>query len=196
MPHEAVIITLQHAGAAEVDQGLSQLLQALLSMTHTRHLTCTLIETGACPEPTPLITETAGLCSVEDAPENGGGVGMAWCEYEIRPGRHLRLDFSQARPEHTLDLSAVTPLLRVLHRWLIWLDLSHGPINGKGRRMPRHQRKVLLMLLKGLSEKQIAASLHQSVNTTHQYVTALYRRYRVHNRASLMALWLNLAISP
>lgn len=56
--------------------------------------------------------------------------------------------------------------------------------------LPPHQRKVLLLLLTGLSEKQIAAELNLSTNTAHQYVTSLYRRFGARNRPSLTAQWL------
>ena len=49
---------------------------------------------------------------------------------------------------------------------------------------------MLLLLLTGLSEKQIAAELNLSTNTAHQYVTSLYRRFGARNRPSLTAQWL------
>ena len=53
---------------------------------------------------------------------------------------------------------------------------------------PRLQ-ETLDATLEGLSEKEIAARLRLSEHTVHQYVKALYRRYRVRSRAELMALW-------
>jgi DNA-binding CsgD family transcriptional regulator len=84
----------------------------------------------------------------------------------------------------TLELA-----LAGLSRWLNWLTLSHGPTLATGP-LPPHQRKVLLLLLTGLSEKQIAAELNLSTNTAHQYVTSLYRRFGARNRPSLTAQWL------
>lgn len=52
------------------------------------------------------------------------------------------------------------------------------------------ERKVLEGLLTGLSEKQIAADTGRSFHTTHEYVTNIFRKFGVNNRASLMALWL------
>jgi DNA-binding CsgD family transcriptional regulator len=52
------------------------------------------------------------------------------------------------------------------------------------------EREVLGGLLGGLSEKQIAAARRQSPHTTHEYVTSIYRKFGVGNRAALMALWL------
>jgi DNA-binding NarL/FixJ family response regulator len=48
-------------------------------------------------------------------------------------------------------------------------------------------RQTLVCLLEGDSEKQIAARLGLSPATTHEYVTALYRHFRVQSRAQLMA---------
>lgn len=86
--------------------------------------------------------------------------------------------------------SLLETALAGLTRWLHWLTLSHGPVLTTGP-LPPHQRKVLLLLLTGLSEKQIAAKLDLSTNTAHQYVTSLYRRFGVRNRPSLTAQWLN-----
>lgn len=52
------------------------------------------------------------------------------------------------------------------------------------------EREVLEGLLTGLSEKQIAADIGRSYNTTHEYITNIYRKFGVNNRASLMSLWL------
>src|SRR5262249_61906789 len=48
-------------------------------------------------------------------------------------------------------------------------------------------RQTLACLLEGDSEKQVAARLCLSRATTHQYVMALYRRFRVGSRAQLCA---------
>lgn len=55
------------------------------------------------------------------------------------------------------------------------------------------EREVLGGLLSGLSEKQIAVARQQSPHTTHEYVTNIYRKFGVNNRAALMALWLGKA---
>ena len=49
------------------------------------------------------------------------------------------------------------------------------------------QRDVLAGLLEGESEKLVAARLKIGLRTTHDYVTALYRHFRVHSRGELMA---------
>lgn len=52
------------------------------------------------------------------------------------------------------------------------------------------ERDVLRGLLRGNSEKEVAAVLGQSPHTTHGHVKAIYRKFNVKNRSSLMALWL------
>lgn len=184
---DAVVASLQRCGASEVDKGLMQLLQALLAMTHARHVNCSLVDISPCHGRTVILTESAGLCSVDGAAASCAG--MIPCEFVVRPGRHLLLEFSPGRPDGSIHVGAVMGCLHALPRWLAWLDLSYGPVTDKGP-MPAHHRKVLLALLKGRSEKQVAADLGLSINTTHQYVTALYRRFNVRNRASLMGMWL------
>jgi DNA-binding CsgD family transcriptional regulator len=53
--------------------------------------------------------------------------------------------------------------------------------------LPRRLRQTLTCLMQGDSEKQVAARLGLSRATTHQYVTALYRRFGVQSRPQLMA---------
>lgn len=55
-----------------------------------------------------------------------------------------------------------------------------------GKLSPR-LRQTLSCLLEGDSEKQVAARLGISYATTHQYVTTLYRHFRVQSRAQLLA---------
>ncbi|HXL34347.1 MAG TPA: LuxR C-terminal-related transcriptional regulator [Gemmatimonadales bacterium] len=79
------------------------------------------------------------------------------------------------------------------------LDFFHeelGPLIGRSlvsvlepspERLSPRLRQTLGCLLEGDSEKQVAARLNLSHATTHQYVTALYRRFRVQSRAQLLA---------
>ena len=54
-------------------------------------------------------------------------------------------------------------------------------------RLPPRVRETLECLLEGDSEKQVAVRMGLSAATVHQYVTALYRHYRVGSRAELLA---------
>ncbi|MDP1612285.1 MAG: LuxR C-terminal-related transcriptional regulator [Sulfuritalea sp.] len=76
--------------------------------------------------------------------------------------------------------------IKWFHRQLL---LSHGLLVA-GTPLTDAERSVLQSLLSGKTEKQIAAELGQSPNTTHGHVTALYRKFGVSNRPALMALWL------
>jgi DNA-binding CsgD family transcriptional regulator len=80
-------------------------------------------------------------------------------------------------------------LLRLFHHEL-------GPLVGRAlvsvsepspEQLSPRLRQTLAFLLEGDSEKQVAARLSLSVATTHQYVTALYKRFGVRSRAQLMA---------
>jgi len=73
-----------------------------------------------------------------------------------------------------------------LHRRLF---LGNGLITGDKPLSPT-ERRVLGGLLDGLAEKEIAAATGQTTGTTHKYVKALYERFGVTSRATLMALWL------
>ena len=76
-----------------------------------------------------------------------------------------------------------------------WRDLVPVPVQealmdvtepALDRLSPR-LRQTLACLLEGDSEKQVAARLGLSPTTIHQYVTALYRHFRVESRAQLLA---------
>ena len=54
-------------------------------------------------------------------------------------------------------------------------------------KLPPRLCQTLACLLEGDSEKQVANRLGLSRDTTHQYVTALYRHFGVGSRAQLMA---------
>ena len=57
-------------------------------------------------------------------------------------------------------------------------------------RLSKAQRRVFVMLLKGLSERQIAAQLKLSPTTVHNHTQAIYRVFNVHSRSKLLAWWL------
>jgi len=76
--------------------------------------------------------------------------------------------------------------IRGFHRRLF---LSHGVHIGEKPLSPVFQRIVQRMLT-GMSEKEIALSMNQSVSTTHKYIRTIYQRFGVNGRAALMSLWL------
>lgn len=186
-PIDVLIAELQRHGAADIDCGMAYLLQGLLGVARARHVVCRLVDDTRRRERTVIAVESAGLCPVE--PASAAPSSLVHLAHTTRTGRTFEFEFTLARPELGLDTPAVMLVMQAARRLLLWADLSHGPLHDKGP-MAKHHRRVLLSMLRGLSEKQIAAELHLSINTAHQYVTQLYRRFGVRNRASLMAQWL------
>lgn len=79
-------------------------------------------------------------------------------------------------------------LLSQLFRWLFYSLESDGYF-GALPEVPTRHHQVLEGLLRGLSEKEIAAELNLSSRTVHKYVENLYRHFGVNSRPRLMALW-------
>lgn len=75
-------------------------------------------------------------------------------------------------------------------RWFLRQQLlSHGLLIANAALTPA-ERRVLLSLLDGHAEKEIAQKFGQSPNTTHFHVKSIYAKFGVRNRAALAALWL------
>lgn len=79
--------------------------------------------------------------------------------------------------------------IKWFHRQLL---LSHGLLVASTP-LTLVERQVLQGLMTGLAEKEIAAAQGQSFHTTHEYVSSIFRKFGVNNRAALMALWLGRA---
>lgn len=80
--------------------------------------------------------------------------------------------------------------IKWFHRQLL---LSHGLLVASTP-LTSVERQVLQGLMTGLAEKEIAAAQDQSFHTTHEYVSSIFRKFGVNNRATLMALWLGCAV--
>ncbi|RZL11195.1 MAG: hypothetical protein EOP40_03560 [Rubrivivax sp.] len=188
---------VQDLPAHEVDAGLTLLLQRLCELLSADGVRWQLLGSPRPGKSMCVSERCVGQLPDPQQPPPGNSWEQAGHELAmtlpVRPG--LRMHFMLARSagqgaftdadRATLDLA-----LTGMARWLNWLALSHGPAASTDP-LPPHQRKVLLLLLTGLSEKQIASELNLSTNTAHQYVTALYRRFKVRNRPSLTAQWLS-----
>jgi DNA-binding CsgD family transcriptional regulator len=87
------------------------------------------------------------------------------------------------------DLEIVTYTLRSLNWFHKQVFLSYGLLAADKPLTPT-EKKVMHLLLTGQSEKQIADTLQQKVDTTHKHVVNIYRKYNVKSRAGLMAIWL------
>lgn len=76
---------------------------------------------------------------------------------------------------------------------ITWLSLSialwYGLL-GPGPPLTRREREVLVQLLDGLSEGEIATHLGIGHRTVHQHVVAIYRKLGVNSRTELMAIWI------
>jgi DNA-binding CsgD family transcriptional regulator len=99
--------------------------------------------------------------------------------------RHRNDEKFSAR-ERDILLAALSGLQSFARR----LARSHGVLDADRMLSPR-ERETLRYLLSGLSEKQIADAMGLTPKSLHQYVVALFRKFAVHSRAELMALWMN-----
>lgn len=75
-----------------------------------------------------------------------------------------------------------------LSRTARWAVLAYGDSVG-GRPLGDRERKVLVNLLSGATEKQAADSLATTLGALHQTVVGIYRKLGVRSRPELMALW-------
>ena len=66
---------------------------------------------------------------------------------------------------------------------------SRGLIGMEASLSPREQ-DVQQLLLTSLTEEEISVALGLTRRTTHQYVVAILRKWRVSGRVGLMARWL------
>jgi DNA-binding CsgD family transcriptional regulator len=126
------------------------------------------------------------------------GVGTAdaiWVEFPVNEDTESHFGIFRAPDCHPFT-EAERDVIAYALRGIKWfhrqLMLSHGLLVAATPLTPA-ERRVLHLLLTGLSEKLIAAELGRSYHTTHECVTAIYRKFGVNNRASLMALWLGQA---
>lgn len=78
-------------------------------------------------------------------------------------------------------------LVQLLHEQLAadWREV-HAPAPQLAN-MPTRLRQTCALLMRGLSEKEVAAELELSTHTVHQYVKELYRRLQVRSRGELHA---------
>lgn len=99
-----------------------------------------------------------------------------------------RADGTRGRPFALRDVAIAAGAvrgLRSLHRQLM---MSHGLLAGDKLLSPV-ERNILFGLLRGRTEREIAAGLGQKPATVHKYVGDLHARFGVGSRAELMALW-------
>ncbi|MCA9211703.1 MAG: helix-turn-helix transcriptional regulator [Planctomycetales bacterium] len=96
---------------------------------------------------------------------------------------------SPGRPDYTSDEAAVFHLVAEELLRHIGDRLKHTEHGISFWDVPPQCRRVLLHLLRGLSEKQIAAELDVSRHTVHEHVKKIYIRYGVSSRGELHAIF-------
>lgn len=168
---------------------MAHLLMRLGTLLHAQRVECSLVSQNNTGK---LVTQ---LWHTWTAPGQHMPVNVVQTLLHNFPiGEHAYFAFALKRTTATPEFEAqtrdwLTCAVAGLGRWLQWLALSHGVPSHHGPMTPQH-RKVLLCLLSGLNEKQIANKLKLNIHTTHQCITAIYRRFDVRSRASLTAQWL------
>ncbi len=190
---------LQDLPAIEVDAGLSHLLNRLSQLLHAAQVSWHLNAVSVVGAMVCRSSQVwpSGVDSLGNIPkENNDGQVIS---QTVHIDHITHMVFGLYRHDHMPCFSAQDETilgcaLSGLHRWLHWLALSRGA-SMISPPLPDHLRKVLLQLLTGQSEKQIASTMGVSTNTSHQYITALYRAFGVRNRASLMSMWVSQKIS-
>ena len=75
----------------------------------------------------------------------------------------------------------------ILARWI-----RLGPSLMLPAELSPRQGETLERVLRGESDREIAAGLGLSIHTVREHVTALYRRFRVKSRAELIARWIRI----
>lgn len=100
------------------------------------------------------------------------------------------LDRMGSSPHFSLaEARLAAPILRGLRTFHRRLFMERGLLLGDKPLSPV-ARRIVQKLLTGLSEKEIAESMGQTVSTTHKYVKTIYERFGVNGWAALMTLWL------
>lgn len=101
-----------------------------------------------------------------------------------------------SKPKFTIEerdlLAYALRGIKWFHRQLM---LSHGLLVASTPLKPA-ERRILKLLLSHLSEKEIGQRVGLTVNSVHQYVVAIYRKFGVNSRAALISIWLGGSLDP
>jgi hypothetical protein len=110
-------------------------------------------------------------CSVRRRADDGQVHLLAVCRTGAEPAFTLRED----------------QIVHLLHEQVEAMSAPAAASGGKLANLPPYLQRLVPELLAGAGEKQIAARLGFTFNTTHQYIKAIYRRVGVTSRAEFMA---------
>lgn len=127
--------------------------------------------------------------------QDTGRADAIWCGCPVNVDAEVYFGLfrdGRQQPFGIAERDAVAAALRGL-KWFHRQALLSRGLLAASTPLTAIERKVLQGLLGSQSEKDIAAELKQSHNTTHTHVKTLYRKFGVGNRAALMALWLGKA---
>lgn len=91
------------------------------------------------------------------------------------------------RPSDQDELLSLTTAFPRLH---YWLALERGLLPPATRPLSPRQQELIQMMLKGLSEQEIADDCSLSKSTVHSYLMDIYRIFQVKSRTALQRLWL------
>ncbi|MGY6588993.1 MAG: helix-turn-helix transcriptional regulator [Wenzhouxiangella sp.] len=125
-----------------------------------------------------------------------GRADVLWIGCPISPDVELFIGLFRTADQPSFsdeDCHWALQLMRGLKWFFIRHLLGHGLLAAETPLTPA-ERRVLLGLLEGLSEEEIAGRLQRSQHTIHHHCKMLYRKFGVSNRASLMAIWLGTAL--
>jgi len=100
----------------------------------------------------------------------------------------VRASGVRGRPFAACDVAVAAGALRGLRGLHRQLMMSHGLLAGDKLLSPV-ERQILFGLLRGRTEREIAAEVGQKPATVHKYVGDLHARFGVNSRAELMTLW-------
>ena len=131
--------------------------------------------------------------------EGAGGSGEAaardHCAHSFLPladggvAACLTIRRAAGKPRFTQRERAMVCALHAEVAWVYHADVMLA--SPETRTLSPRERETLHHLLSGAGEKQIAKEMGLSYNTTHHYVKALYRHFKVSSRSELLARWVD-----
>jgi DNA-binding CsgD family transcriptional regulator len=168
-------------GAFRIDEGFHVIGRGTICDIHLAH--------ASVSRPHAVLVRQGGELLIRDLGSQNGsfvdGKRVRWSE--LRAGSSLRLG------DVTLDVVDRLPAGSRSDDDAD--DTDRGPVRDhteaavRATQLPPAQKRVLRLLLEGYSEKQIAGQCLVTRHTVDGHVKAIYRKFGVHSRAALAALF-------